>query len=200
MEQAGFQVADLMRQEFSKEVKIAVICGRGSNGGDGFVAARRLMSWGYNIEVYTPFQDQELSQLTLKKFENVKSIGEDVVMPDFPTANVYIDALIGYGLDGAPRGDVAEAVEKLDEWSAETISVDVPTGVDVDTGEGYSPHVSPEYTVTFGLPKKGVREGNSGRVFLADVGIPVKAVKNSGVKPVSVFEERSMVELDEVEK
>lgn len=198
MENAGLHVADLVRQEFSREVKIAVICGRGNNGGDGFVAARRLLGWGYNIEVYTPFEDEELGDLALKKLETVRKVDSDAEMRDFPTANIYIDALVGYGLDGEPRGNVADAVEKLEEWSAETISVDVPTGVDVDTGEGYTPHVSPKYTVTFGLPKKGLREGNAGKIYVADIGIPVDATEEIGVNTRNLFTGESMIELESV--
>lgn len=196
MEQAGFHVAEVVREEFSSDVKIGVICGKGMNGGDGFVAARRLLSWGYNIEVYTPFGDEELSELALKKLENVRKIEEDCVMMDFPTANVYLDAVLGYGLEGPPEGEVEDAVRKLEKWSAETISVDVPTGVNPDTGEGYNPHVSPEYTVTLGLPKKGLRRENAGKVYLADVGIPHKALESKGLEMDPLFDEESVIDLE----
>lgn len=196
MEEAGSHLADFIRREFSSDIKIAIICGKGNNGGDGFVAARELLSWGFNVEVYTPFEDDELSDLALKKFETVRKVNEDAEMFDFPTANVYVDALIGYGLEGAPRGKVKDAVEKIEEWSAETISVDVPTGVDSDTGQGYDPHISPEYTVTLGLPKEGLREGNSGKVFLADIGIPVDATKELDVDTQNLFIGKSLIELE----
>lgn len=196
MEQAGFHVAEIIRQEFSRDVKIGVICGKGNNGGDGFVTARRLLSWGYNIEVYTPFRDEELGDLALKKLENIRKIEKDCVMMDFPTANVYVDALIGYGLEGAPEGKVDEAVRKIEEWSAETVSVDVPTGVDADTGEGYTPHVSPEYTVTLGLAKKGLRRENAGKLYLIDVGIPHKALEEQGLEMDTLFDQKSVIELE----
>ena len=195
MEQAGFQVAEVVRQQFSENLKIGVVCGKGSNGGDGFVAARRLISWGYNIEVYTPFEDEELSETALKKLENIRRIDPDVEMIDFPTANAYVDALLGYGIDGAPRGEVAEAVGKLEEWSADTVSVDIPTGVDPDTGEGFDPHVNPEFTVMLGLPKKGLSRENSGKLYLADVGIPVSAVREKNVEAPG-FRGESLIDLE----
>jgi len=197
MEEAGSHVAELIRREFSSDIKIAIICGKGNNGGDGFVAARELLSWGYNVEIYTPFEDDEISDLSLKKLETVRKIDEDAEMFDFPTANAYVDALIGYGLEGPPRGKVKECVEKIEEWSADTISIDIPTGVDADTGEPYEPHIDPEYTVTLGLPKKGLREENSGKIYLVDIGIPIGASKKVGIDTENLFLEKSVLEFEE---
>lgn len=196
MEEAGSHIAEFIREHFSSDIKIAIICGKGNNGGDGFVAARELLSWGFNIEVYTPFQDDEINDLALKKFETVRKVDEDAEMFDFPTANVYVDALIGYGLEGAPEGKVNDSISKIEEWSAETVSVDVPTGVDSGTGQAYDSHVSPEYTVTLGLPKKGLREENSGKIFLADIGIPIEATDEIDVDTRKLFLEKSILELD----
>lgn len=197
MEEAGSHIAEFIREQFSSDIKIAIICGKGNNGGDGFVAARELLSWGFNIEVYTPFQDSEINDLALKKFETVRKVDEDAEMFDFPTANVYVDALMGYGLEGAPEGKVKNSINKIEEWSAETVSVDVPTGVDSDTGQAYDPHISPEYTVTLGLPKEGLREENSGKIFLADIGIPIEATDEIDVDTRNLFLEKSILELNQ---
>ncbi len=197
MEEAGSHIAEFIIEQFSSDIKIAIICGKGNNGGDGFVAARELLSWGFNIEVYTPFQDSEINDLALKKFETVRKVDEDAEMFDFPTANVYVDALMGYGLEGAPEGKVKNSINKIEEWSAETVSVDVPTGVDSDTGQAYDPHISPEYTVTLGLPKEGLREENSGKIFLADIGIPIEATDEIDVDTRNLFLEKSILELNQ---
>lgn len=192
MEFAGLRVAEFVRSEFSQNVKIAVVCGPGHNGGDGAVAARKLDSWGFNVMIHVVGED--LKDLTEEKIVTAKKCGVEVFLDDFPTANVYIDALLGYNLDSAPRGSVKSAVEKINKWSAETVSVDVPTGVDVDSGERYDPYVNAEYTVTLGMPKKGLNVRNSGGIYLADVGIPRKAVESAGVESGDYFSEESMIE------
>ncbi|EGQ42974.1 MAG: carbohydrate kinase, YjeF related protein [Candidatus Nanosalina sp. J07AB43] len=111
IEQAGFQVANLVREKFSDGLKIAVVCGRDENGASGFVAARRLLSWGYNIAIYTPFKSDRLSQTAYTKLQNLKDIDQEVNMIDFPTANAYVDALTCH-CESPLAGDVAEAAER----------------------------------------------------------------------------------------
>ncbi len=192
MEFAGFQVADFVRSEFSENVKIAVICGPGHNGGDGLVAARRLNSWGYNVLVHVI--GDEISEISGDKLEAAGKNGVEISKNDFPTANIYIDALVGYNLDSPPREPVKSAVKKINKWSAETIAIDVPTGVDVDTGERFDPHVEADYTVSLGMPKKKLYPRNSGDIYLADIGIPRKGVEAAGVNPGEYFREKSFIE------
>lgn len=192
MELAGFQVADFIRSEFSENIKIALICGPGHNGGDGLVTARRLSSWGFNVEAHVV--GEELAEVTERKRMIGENSGLSINKGDFPTANVYVDALVGYNLDSAPREPVKSAVEKINDWGAEAVSIDVPTGVDADTGERYSPHVSADFTVCLGMPKKKLYPRNSGKIYLADIGIPRKAVENSGADPGEYFKEGSLIE------
>lgn len=201
MENAGYQVADFLRSEFSTDVKIAFVCGQGNNGGDGFTAARRLASWGYQVQVYTPFEKNELSDLALRKLEAVEKIEDIRVESDFPTANIYVDALIGYGLEGAPRGPADGAVRKIRDWGAEIVSIDVPTGIDADTGEVHKPAVKPNYTISLGLPKKGLDDrGDAGKILLADIGIPPQAMEEVGVEKTRFFENSSLVELEDLRR
>ncbi|MFB6242037.1 MAG: NAD(P)H-hydrate epimerase [Candidatus Nanosalina sp.] len=194
MEFAGLRVAEFVRGEFSQNVKIAVICGPGHNGGDGAVAARKLESWGFNVMMYVP--EEEVKELTEEKIITARKCGVEIYLDDFPTANVYIDALLGYNLEEAPREPVKSAVDKINKWSAETVSVDVPTGIDVDSGERYDPHVDAEYTVTLGMPKKGLYARNSGDIYLADVGLPRKAVESAGVETGDYFSRESLIEYE----
>ena len=195
VEQAGSQVANLVRERSSEELKTAVICGRGENGASGLVAARRLISWGYNIEVYTPFEKNTLTRTTRDKLEDVQDMAEDVNMLDLPTANAYVDALTGH-CQKSLRGKVAESVRKISKWSAHTTSVDVPSGLNSDTGEAYGPHVRPDSTVMLGLPKKGLNKENSGDLFLADIGIPVQAVEQNNVQAPD-FKSKSLIQIEE---
>lgn len=185
MESAGYQVADFIRQKFSRDIKIAVICGKGSNGGDGFVLARRLASWGLEVEAYTPFD--ELSSPAREKFEALKNIDEDLVSVGFPSANIYVDALLGYGIEGEVKSPVIEAVEKINDWSAKTVSIDIPTGLDIEKEKIHGDGVNPDYTVTLGLLKQGMAENNSGEIFIADIGVPPQALEKVGLEASEIF-------------
>ncbi len=173
MELAGERIADVIRERFSGNLKIAFICGKGGNGGDGFVAARRLESYGYDVQAYTPFEEKELSRLTGRKMKSYNEVGEMSI--DFPSANVYVDALLGYRMEGELREPVSETVEKLNDWSTNTVSIDVPTGLNVREREVVENSVRPELTICIGVLKHGMTENNSGDIVLVDVGIPVEA-------------------------
>ena len=196
MENSGYQVADFIRQEFSRDIKIAVICGKGFNGGDGFVVARRLAAWGFEVEAYTPFDS--LPGLAEEKFEALKSMDESFVSHDFPSANIYVDALLGYGIEGEVRSPVLEAVEKINEWSAETVSIDVPTGLDIEKEKIHGDAVNPDYTVTLGLLKQGMAENNSGEIFIADIGVPPQALEKVGLEASEIFASSSLVSLEDL--
>ena len=87
-----------------------------------------------------------------------------------------IDSLIGYHLDGAPRGDFATAINLINESGKRVVSYDLPSGVDATTGECYSPCVKANVTLTLALPKRVFKNKKAkqyfGRVYLADIGIP----------------------------
>ncbi|WP_414837259.1 NAD(P)H-hydrate epimerase [Candidatus Nanosalina sp. VS9-1] len=199
MEAAGYQVADFLRQEFSSGVKIAVICGRGYNGADGLVAARRLFSWGFEVEVFTPFDEEELSDTVVEKLEALKALDQSVVARDFPSASIYVDALIGYGMKGDLREPVESAAEKINDWSAETISIDVPTGLDIEAGTLDRNCVRPDYTVTFGALKASMTHQNSGEIYVADIGIPPQALDKVGLDSPDFFTQVSLVDIRDFE-
>lgn len=195
MELAGLRIAEFIRERFSRNIKIAFICGRGGNGGDGFVAARILKSYGFNVQAFTPFDRSELSSVALSKLEAFERLGEMSV--DFPSANVYVDALLGYGMNGGLRGPVREACISIRDWSVETVSVDVPTGLDVSNLSIDENAVRPDYTLTFGVLKQGMTGSNSGEIFLADIGFPSEAYKEMGVEGYGFFRDCSIVSLKE---
>lgn len=202
MENAGYQVADFIRQEFSQDVKIGFICGKGHNGGDGLVAARRLLNWGYRIFVYTPYEREELSDLTAKQLERVENLEDRAVEESFPTANVYVDALLGYNHEDDPRDPVDPAVRKMNKWSAETVCIDVPTGIDCDTGEEMNPSIIAHYTVMLGAMKKGLTRDNSGVRYLSDIGFPPEVFGKAGIDEEEIkdiFGKDSLLEVEDIE-
>lgn len=195
MENAGYQVADFMRETFSQDIKIAFICGKGSNGADGLVAARRLIGWGFNIHVYTPFDVEELSRRMRGKLEAIEDLDGDIISMDFPSANIYVDALVGYGLKGKLREPVKGTAENITDWSAKTVSLDVPTGLDIGEGVIHDEAIRPDFTVTLGAIKENMTRQNSGEIHIVDIGIPIEAWKEVGLQAPD-FSEDSAIRID----
>jgi hydroxyethylthiazole kinase-like uncharacterized protein yjeF len=147
MERAGAAVAHEAMLAFPAARSFACVCGGGSNGGDGRVAARVLREAGHVAD------------------ETAEPAGYDVV----------IDALFGTGFRGAPRLDAAELIERINATTAPVVSVDLPSGVDASTGEIAGAVVDAELTVTFHAPKVGLAIGpgrfHAGRVAVANIGL-----------------------------
>ncbi|MFB6294868.1 MAG: NAD(P)H-hydrate epimerase [Candidatus Nanohaloarchaea archaeon] len=109
-------------------------------------------------------------------------------------ADAVIDALIGYSLDGAPRPPFDDLVQRIDAADATTVSVDVPSGVDADTGEGLQPHVAADHTVTLALPFQGFQESEAVEaVRVADISVPPQVYDRFGIDARGVFETGSLV-------
>lgn len=191
MENAAYQIAEFIRANHSQNDRIAVYAGKGNNGGDGIAAARRLHNWGYSVEVVCPF---ELNGIRQEELEIIRNLG--ISISEEPVeADIAVDALIGYNLKGDPRppfDQLIDAVNKADE----IVSVDVPTGVDADAGEGMNPHVEADRVVTLGLPKEGLKDINA-EVWVADISVPDEAYSEIlGVDVDGLFSEKSLVKMD----
>jgi len=116
-------------------------------------------------------------------------------------AEVVVDALFGTGLSRAPEGKFAAWITSINESGTRVIAVDVPSGLDADTGVAYSPTVQAHTTVTLGLAKPGLlREDGprlAGETWIADIGVPFEAYAEAGVEvPNDLFSERDVVRLD----
>lgn len=187
MESAGRAVAEATLQLRASERGVVVVCGVGNNGGDGLVAARHLALLGVRVSVaivgdidrLTPDAAANLDRLRAMGIAPVTTRGESASVPfDLPaTAGVVIDAIFGTGLSRAPEGIARAAIDKLRSLhgTATIVSVDLPSGVDADTGQPHGVAVAADVTVTVGLPKLGLvlEPGRSlaGRVLVARVGI-----------------------------
>ena len=156
-----------------------VVCGKGNNGGDGLVAARRLAEAGLDVEIILLWPAAGLSPDSAANLERlppelVSEVGDGAV--ELAGAGVMIDAIFGTGFDGAPRSPAAEAIEAMNRCDAPVIAADIASGVDASTGEAAGAAVYADATVTFHAPKVGhlVRPGKgyTGELIVADIGIP----------------------------
>ena len=194
MEKAGQGVAEeTVRLAGRPPKRILVLAGRGNNGGDGLVAARHLFQKGYVVQVLLFSEGKKLKADAARNFvENAKLsipcriIGEHFAWESVPDLirkpEIVIDALFGVGLDKPIEEPYRGVIEMLNREKKKVVSVDVPSGLDSDTGKILGTCVRATITVTMGLPKKGFYEGYGpqvcGKIVVADIGFP-KEVLNA---------------------
>ena len=194
MEAAGWQVARFCGQP------AAVVCGVGNNAGDGLAAARHLHRWGRLVSVCC-VDANRLRGPAARERDALGRIGVEVSSElQVQNVQVIVDAIFGTGLSRAPEGRFAEWIESINASGKPVIAVDVPSGLDADTGVAYAPTVHASATITLGLPKPGLLRGDgprlSGDVLVADIGVPFEAYAALGiVVPPDLFANEQLVRL-----
>ncbi len=186
MEAAGWQVA-----RFCDE-PAAVVCGVGNNAGDGIAAARHLHRWGKLVSVCC-VDAERLRGPAAQELEVLRNVGVDVATElNLGDAPIVVDAIFGTGISRAPEGRFAEWIETINASRRRVIAVDLASGLDADTGVAYAPTVRADVTVTLGLPKPGLTQGDgsrvSGEIWVADIGVPFEAYQALGISvPADLF-------------
>jgi NAD(P)H-hydrate epimerase len=179
-----------------------MVCGKGNNGGDGLVAARHLRARGMAVTAILLARPAELSPATATAFREYVDAGgrwrrfsADVVRREAARSDVAVDAIVGTGFRGPARGTVAEAIAVLGEATGSVVAVDVPSGVDADTGVVDGEAVEADATVTFGALKPGLvfhpGADRAGAVMVADIGFPPDLVTSD----VSLIERTDVASL-----
>ena len=189
MENAGSAIARFIAEKFSGK-RILTIAGTGNNGGDAFVVARHLSYWKeFDIAVCLIGSESNIHMeeaLTnwkiLKKIDKVARI-EIISEEDLPSleaqlsrADVIVSGIFGTGFKGRPRSLQETVILKINSVRATKISVDIPSGMEADTGN-FEVAVSSDYTVTMDSPKKGMLEAEKskkicGEILVANIGVP----------------------------
>jgi len=184
-----------------KKANIVVLAGTGGNGGGGICAARHLANRKVNVKLCLSNADKlsELPAFQRKIF--FAAGGKEITFEKLKQekTDFIIDALIGYSLKGAPRGRTLELIEWANNSKAEILSLDVPSGIDSTTGLAMGKFVKAIGTVTLALPKTGLTNKNSGKLFLADLGIPEATYKKLGISYRDAFGENFFVSLKIIE-
>jgi len=169
METAGAAVARHVLGLLKEGDRVAVICGKGNNGGDGFVAAR-LLGRSANVDMYLAEPEEEVTtDLARINLARARELVRSLDLFDPANYKVIVDALLGAGLEGRPREPYAKLIRQLNRTRTKVVSVDVPSGWPSDLS------VRPATTVTFHAPKVGMTGSNSGKLVVADIGIPSDA-------------------------
>jgi NAD(P)H-hydrate epimerase len=188
MERAGAAVARAVHAYLRPGGRVLAVCGSGNNGGDGYVAARRLRADGVDARVASLAPRARLRGDALAAREAAERAGVPIVDEPAPAGlaagpgDVVVDALFGTGLARAPAGPEAEAIGRIDALrraGAKVVAVDVPSGLSADSGRPLGPCVRADATVTFAFEKRGLvlhpGPAYAGEVLLVDIGIPAEA-------------------------
>jgi ADP-dependent NAD(P)H-hydrate dehydratase / NAD(P)H-hydrate epimerase len=222
METAGRRVADACYHAIERATaeprKIAVLCGKGNNGGDGFVAARHLQSSGTKVALYLFSEPRDLQGDAATNFHRWTAIGNHVISitdetawqtawPEISKANVIVDAIFGTGFRGAATGIIANAISAINResknatatWPALILAVDTPSGLPSDGQPAVGPVLCAHKTITFTAPKPGQlisRDSAAvGALEVADIGSPAGLVEEIGHGPLRWVEPQEFAQL-----
>lgn len=185
MENAGRNIAELLRS-LGTNGPVAVCCGPGNNGGDGFVIARHLDNAGVPVRVRMFSAPEKLGGDSLVNYrvltgggvpvEILKNPDETILRRDFAAADWIVDALFGSGQSGPLRPPFDNVVQAINSSGVRVLAVDIPSGLDCDTGRPQRPTVRAMHTATIAAPKKGFAEPGAaewtGAVHIIDMGVP----------------------------
>lgn len=156
MEEAGLGIARIVRQFHSRPGTCIAYCGKGNNGGDALVALRHLRRWGWNISVELAYPAEELSELPRRHLLSLDLSSRE----DFGGPLVLLDGLLGTGVSGEPRREAADAIRRMNSLrlsrNAWVLAIDIPSGLNGDTGEPSATCVQADLTATIGAPKRGL--------------------------------------------
>lgn len=186
MENAGQGVVASLSQELPdfRLQKFLIICGRGNNGGDGLVVARHLYNRGVRVDCVVLGRIDQLKGDALANARILLNAGFPIqelsdareLTRSIKESSVIVDAIFGTGLTAPPAGIYSQAIELINQSSAYVVSIDIPSGVNADTGELLEPAVRADLTVTMALPKIGLLlypgKRCCGKVIVVDIGIP----------------------------
>ena len=180
MERAGMAVASKVKELFTQR-KTIVLAGGGNNGGDGIVVARELFNSGWHVKVLLFAKQNKLSPDCLSQFRSAKRAGVPVEIRTGITGGdlhsaLVVDALFGTGLNKEIKGNLTEVILSLNRSDSPVLSVDIPSGISADSGQVMGVAVNADYTVTFGLPKRGhllyPGADYAGKLFIENIGFP----------------------------
>ena len=203
MENAGREAACFVRGRYGTGARVAVVCGPGNNGGDGLVAGRHLSLRGHRVELWLGADEGAYRGDALANLGIAKSLGlavrrapEDAreLAEALHGADVIVDAFFGTGFRGAPRPEAAAILSAMNRAGPPVVALDIPSGVEADTGAVHGEAVRAVATVTFALPKLGCLlhpgAGCAGELVVVPISLPVQ--------PLAAGVQRFLIEAGDV--
>jgi len=212
MENASRNIAILSRKLLGGNVsdkKIVILCGKGNNGGDGLGAARHLINFGGTVTCILSEHKENLggnARVQLNVLKNIDatiiefSDGEtQLIQEKINNSDLVIDALLGYNLKGNPKGTIATLINLSNSAGRPILAVDIPSGLDGNTGQPHAPTIKARATITLALPKAGLTKDVAkeyvGELYVADLSVPSNVYRKLGISVPNVFEYEEVVKL-----
>lgn len=195
MENAGLKVVEAIKESFGIPDNVCVVCGKGNNGGDAAVAARHLKNSGANVSILLLGERSAVSNslkinLDIADRSGIpifETSGADVLEKLLNDADLIIDGILGTGLQSVVEGTYAQVISSINKTKCPVVSIDIPSGIDSDTGEIKGSCIEADITVTLHLPKIGMLKYPAllkmGKLVIADIGIPYKSPKSQTPNP-----------------
>ncbi len=210
MENAAHQIAVATRLLLGGSVagrRIVAVVGAGNNGGDALAALRHLLGWGAQVAAIRATPRERLRPLALLQHDvlahlgvtigEARVLGDAAVAAELGRADALLDGLLGYSTKGAPRDDVATLIRAANGARAPIVAVDLPSGLDPDTGTPLGLAIRAACTVTLALPKAGLLRPSAralvGELVIADIGIPARAYEPLGIDARGLFDPGDLV-------
>jgi len=203
MENAGRNLAELSRRLLGGAVKgkrVAVLCGAGNNGGGGMVAARHLHNWGAEVVLKITGSAEKMEGVPAHQLRILYEIGVlDSKRVELNECDLILDAMIGYGLTGSPRGAAAEWIQRVNHAARPVLALDTPSGLDTTSGIPGRPCLQASTTMTLALPKTGLVSQQArevvGDLYLADISVPNELYAQMGLNVPKIFNTGLIIKL-----
>ncbi|MCM8804065.1 MAG: NAD(P)H-hydrate epimerase [Candidatus Omnitrophica bacterium] len=186
MENAGRESFYVIKRMFKniKNKDFSIFCGKGNNGGDGFVLARYLFNNFANVKVFYFGNPEDFTDISFFNFKILENLKVDIIsINDLKLSNlelnrnyIFVDAILGIGIKYEIGGKMKEIIEYINDKENYKISIDIPSGLDADTGEIYGVCIKSDLTISMGFLKKGffINKGPeyTGKIKVVDIGFP----------------------------
>lgn len=193
MERAALTVLEEIRRFFETLAgkRIYIFCGKGNNGGDGLALARMLPEFGAETVVVLIADPEQYRGLAGENLARIEPFGvkrylwNEVDSSELNRADLIVDALLGTGAAGAPSGNIAAAIETINHSEKPVFAIDLPSGINVDTGQTEGVAIKATRTITFGLPKPGLLifpgADMAGELVVGSIGFPPALLKDQTI-------------------
>ena len=200
----GWHLALLAKRLLEDDIidrPIVVLAGQTNHSGAGLVAARHLLNWGAWVQLVLTQPVDAYSGVLAQQLTTLQAMGAPLAWAEegweLPPADLMIDALLGGEPQATPTGKVRELIQLANSSRAPILSLDLPSGVDPDSGQLFTPHIQATATMTVALPKIGLLAAQHacGVLYLADIGVPTQLYAELGVAVPLLFAQDTIVPL-----